>query len=82
MKAKKLVYGVGINDADYAVQKCEIVGYVNGKRKRRLVWICPYYLAWCSMLKRCQSAKYQEKKPTYKGCSVSEEQLTLNKFDR
>lgn len=32
MKAKKLVYGVGINDADYVVQKNETI-MVNGGAK-------------------------------------------------
>ena len=75
----KLVYGVGINDADYVVKKWETF-YVNGVRKRKLVWECPYYRAWCNMLQRCYSAKYQETHPTYKGCSVSEEWLTFSVF--
>ena len=85
MKAKKLgkpklVFGVGINDADYVVQKFETIGYVNGKRKQRLVWVCPYYRAWGNMLERCYSSKFQERQPTYKGCSVSEEWLTFSVF--
>jgi len=80
VKAKKLVHGVGINDADYVVQKMETTGYVNGVRKQRLVWTCPYYRAWVEMLKRCYSDKYQEKYPTYKGCSVSDEWLRFSVF--
>lgn len=80
MKIKKLVYGVGITDADYVVQKWETIGYVDRKRKRNLVWLCPYYNTWASMLERCYSAKYQERKPTYKGCSVSEEWLRFSNF--
>lgn len=80
MKIRKLVYGVGINDADYVTQKKESVGYVDGKRKRKLVWNCPYYQTWVGMLKRCYSTKYQEKRPTYKGCSVSDEWLTFSNF--
>ena len=79
-KPKKLVCGVGINDADYVVEKRETIGYVNGKRKQKLVWICPYYETWKSMIERCYSAKYQERRPTYKGCSVSEEWLTFSNF--
>ena len=79
-KAKKLVYGVGINDADYVIKKWETIGYVNGKRKRKLIWICPYYRAWKHMLERCYSTKYQERQPTYKGCSVSEDWLTFSNF--
>lgn len=79
-KNKKLVYGVGINDADYAVQEFETVGYVNGKQKQKRAWVCPYYQTWKHMLMRCYSAKYQEEYPTYKGCSVSEEWLTFSNF--
>ena len=79
MKAKKLVFGVGINDADYVVQRNEIIE-VNGKQKLKLVWVCPYYRAWHNMLMRCYSTKYQERFPTYKGCSVSEEWLTFSVF--
>lgn len=71
---------MGINDADYAVQKYETVGYVNGKRKQKLVWVCQYYQTWKNMLVRCYSAKCQEKNPTYKGCSVSDEWLVFSKF--
>ena len=80
MKPRKLVCGVGINDADYVVQKFETVGYVNGKQKQRLVWRCPYYSRWMAMLKRCYSAKYQESKPTYAGCTVSDDWLTFSNF--
>ena len=75
----KLVYGVGINDADYVVQKKETI-YVNGVRKQKLVWMCPYYQVWKHMLTRCYSAKYQGRNPTYEGCSVSEEWLRFSNF--
>ena len=78
---KRLVYGVGINDADYAVTKWETT-VVNGVQKRKLVWYCPYHRAWTSMLQRCYSSKLQERFPTYKGCSVSEEWLTFSNFKR
>lgn len=85
MKAKelselRLVYGVGVNDADYVTQKFETIGYVDGKQKRKLVWFCPYYRVWHDMLRRCYSAKLQEKYTTYKGCNVSEEWLTFSNF--
>lgn len=80
MKPRKKVYGVGINDADYAVQKNEAIGYVGGKLKQQRVWMCPYYQAWKHMLMRCYSAKYQERHPTYVGCSVADEWLTLSNF--
>lgn len=80
MEPRNLVYGVGINDADYVVKKNETIGYKNGKRKIKRVWTCLYYQAWGNMLKRCYSAKSQESRPTYKGCSVSEEWLTFSNF--
>ena len=79
---RKLVYGVGINDADYVVTKKETIRHVNGKRKQRLVWICPYYRVWHNMLERCYSPKFQEKYTTYKGCSVSKEWLRFSNFKR
>lgn len=80
LSTPKLVYGVGINDADYAVQRKETIGYVDGKQKQKLIWICPYYSTWTDMLSRCYSSKYQDRKPTYKGCSVSEDWLTFSHF--
>lgn len=77
---KKLVYGVGVNDADYVVQKNETVGYVDGKRKQKLIWVCPFYRVWKSMLERCYSARWQEKYQTYAGCTVATEWLTFSNF--
>jgi hypothetical protein len=83
VKKKKLVYGVGINDADYIIQKTEVVGYENGKRRQRLIWICPYYRKWQSMLRRCYSYNMQSTtNPTYIDCSVCEEWLTFSNFKR
>lgn len=80
MKIRKLVCGVGINDADYVVQKFETIRDINGKRKRRLVWECPFYRTWCGMLRRCYSIKLHEEYPTYIGCSVSEEWKRFRNF--
>lgn len=66
----KLLHGVGINDADYKVRP-----NIDGKRA-----MCSFYQKWTSMLKRCYSEKYQEKNPTYKGCSVVGEWLTFSNF--
>lgn len=82
MKTRKLMFGVGVNDADYVVEKKETIGYVDGKRKQKLVWFCPFFRVWKSMLARCYSAKYQERYPTYKGCTVSKEWLTFSIFKR
>lgn len=76
----KLVYGVGINDADYVVDKKKTTGYEDGKQKWCRLWMCPFYSVWKSMISRCYSQKFQSRKPTYIGCSVCEEWLTFSKF--
>ena len=76
MPAKyKLVYGWGVNDLDREVQKFV---FVDGKHK--VVWSCPYYNDWRHMLERCLNKNYQEKYPTYKGCTVCEEWKYLSNF--
>ena len=76
-KRKKLVYGFGINDADYVIDKREII---NGKRV--VVWKCPFYTSWSGMLQRCYSEAYHHKKPTYRGCKVCDEWLIFSNFKR
>lgn len=67
---RKLVFGVGINDAPYMIRYTE-----SGKSK-----MCKYYLRWLNMLTRCYDKKYQEKKPTYIGCYVCNEWLYFSNF--
>ena len=76
-RKSKLVSGVGINDADYEVQKYAVV---SGKRKR--TWVCPYYNVWKSMITRCYSRVYQSRQPTYKNCTVCNEWLTFSNFKK
>lgn len=64
----KLICGVGVNDSNYKTSK-EII--VAGKRK--MVWVCPFYLKWKSMITRCYSPKSITLKPTYEVCSVAPE---------
>lgn len=78
----KLVCGVGVNDADYVVQRWETTGYVNGKLKRKQVWICPFYQTWRSMLERCFSEKRKAKYPTYNDVTCCKEWLTFSNFKR
>ena len=78
----KLIQGVGINDADYVVKVSEYLEEIlpSGKKKRKLVWFCPYYSRWTDMLRRCYSKKLHEKRPTYLGCTVCKEWLTFSSF--
>lgn len=71
-KKTKLVYGVGINDADYTVAPI-----INGKQV-----ICKYYDNWHGMIRRCYDQKYQVKYPTYIDCSVCEEWLRFSNFKK
>lgn len=77
---KRLVYGVGINDADYVTQVKETVRMFEGEREQEVIWLCPFYVRWTSMLARCYSEKQQLKQPTYRGCSVTSEWLTFTNF--
>lgn len=79
IKKIKLIEGVGVNDVDYRVQVKEGI-YVDGKPKQRLIWVCPFYVKWRDMLRRCYSDKYHINLPTYIGCSVSDEWLSLSTF--
>lgn len=58
---KKLVYGVGINDANYEV------------RPKASNHTCYFYVRWQSMLKRCYYTKFQSSQPTYANCKVCDE---------
>ena len=70
-KKNKKIAGVGINDADYKISTTD----ANGKTK-----LCPYYMVWSSMLRRCYSPASLIKDPTYKGCSVIEDWHTFSNF--
>ena len=74
-----LIEGWGINDADYVVKVQEDF-YVNGSRKRKLLWECPYYKVWKSMIQRVKSLNFRNKRPTYEGCTVCEEWKHFSKF--
>ena len=70
ISSRKLVFGVGVNDSDYMVKP-----KVNGKKLT-----CLYYERWHAMIGRCYSSKYQERQPSYKGCSVCDEWLLFSNF--
>lgn len=80
IKGKGLVSGIGINDADYVVQK--FISYTDqeGKVKRRLFWFCPFYAKWSHMIKRCYGETNLIKRPTYQDCYVCGEWLTFSNF--
>lgn len=75
MSLRKPIFGIGINDAGYAVQKQSIV---NGKRTT--VWVCPFFRVWMSMLVRCYSSNSHKTNPKYHDCSVSSEWFLFSRF--
>ena len=63
----KSVYGVGyLGEGEYKAS-------INNKNTK-----C--YNTWRGMLQRCYDPKYQEKKPTYKGCRVEDYLLCFQNF--
>lgn len=74
-KRNKLLSGVGINDANYNVYEYTVV-----EGKTKMIWCCPFYKTWGSMLVRCYSPKYQKLYPTYIGCSVTKEWHLFSNF--
>lgn len=82
MKIRGLTYSVGINDADYVVQKHEVVSNINGLKKRKQIWACPFYLTWYNMLKRGYSEDYKNSRPTYQDVFVNEEWHRFSNFKR
>ena len=59
-------------------QKCMVYGV--GYNDLLYTRDTPSYLAWTSMLERCYSPKYQQKKSTYQGCYVCKEWHTFSNF--
>lgn len=75
LKRTRLVYGVGVNDADYNVCK---TGLVNGKKKT--LEVCPYYMRWKGVIERCHSERFLRKNPSYEGCTLVSEWLRFSNF--
>lgn len=76
MKRKiKLLAGVGKNDADYPVTRREVID-----GKNRIVWMCPFYIKWANLLKRCYSESVWKRHPSYKNCKVVDEWHLFSTF--
>lgn len=70
LSKRKPLYGVGINDADYAINP--VICGVNV--------MCPSYAAWVNMLTRAYSSSYHKRQPTYRDVIVCDEWLTFSNF--
>jgi len=69
-RKQKLVYGIGINDADYCV----------ATRQKGKQWLCPFYQTWRNMLCRCYCTARLTKRPSYENCTVAEEWYLFSNF--
>ena len=76
----RLIYGVGINDANYVLRIYKELPKTNDKRNQKLIWRCPFYARWVHMLERCFSNKLKTRYPTYKDVTCCEEWLTFSNF--
>jgi len=72
INSRKLVCGVGINDANYITNQI-----IDGSRL-----VCPYYNRWTIMINRCYSNKFKAIQQTYKECEVCQEWITFSKFKK
>jgi hypothetical protein len=72
---KKMVYSVGINDAEY-----EVYIYDRSTTPVKQIWVCPYYSRWNTMLKRAYSEKYKATNTSYAAVTVCDEWLRFSSF--
>lgn len=68
----RLIFGKGINDADYSVSET-----VQRDGKTVHVWCCPYYRLWKNMFQRCYS---EEKNKAYSNSVVDEAWFLFSDF--
>ena len=72
LSQRRPLYGVAINDAEYMSSP-----NIGGNMVRD-----PCYSAWKSLIVRCNSEKYQSKRESYIGCTVSGEWLRFSMFQK
>lgn len=70
-KPRTPVYGIGINDAPYAIAYKD----EQGKEHR-----CPFYTRWRSLIQRIGDSKFHEQWPNYAECTIDPAWLTFTNF--
>lgn len=70
IRKRRLVCGVGVNDADY-----KVTYMFEGKRHT-----CKFYYTWHNMLKRCYSGTLKERHPSYENAVCCEKWLLFSNF--
>lgn len=74
------IMGIGVNDADYTVQKNIRTGTSpSGKPTYKMVWICPYYKLWRSVIVRCYDSTVKNAN-VYAKSTVHEDWLRFSTF--
>ncbi len=74
----RLVFGAGINDANYMVQIEDHEWFAKTKQ-RVVVWRCPIYQHWMALIRRCYSKKQKLTQP-YLDSTVCEGWLRFSNF--
>ena len=70
-KGERRVFGVG-----HKAPSTKVYAFEN----KVMLWKCPYYVLWTSILRRCYSEVYLLKNPSYRGCVVEEVWHTFENF--
>ena len=77
LAAKNFVYGVGVNDL------ADDPNWISKKydsSTKKIIWRCPFYKKWNSILRRCYNEKEFHKWPQYKDCTISDEWKIFSNF--
>ena len=64
-------------DVDYTTVIRKELPKVNGKRKREVVWACPYYVVWQNLHTRIKNVS---RRPCYSDLEICEDWYYLSKF--
>lgn len=76
---QRLLYNLGIVDLDYILTKDTVI-HVNGVRKSKRLWICPFYDRWSGIIKRVTHKGDTARDICYQDVGVSEDWIYASKF--
>lgn len=79
---KKLICGIGVNDADYVIKRAVKYKDEKGKSRSKLMWSCRVYSSWKSMIERVYGTKPLNSRPTYISVSICKDWLIFSNFKK
>lgn len=79
-KKNKLIFGVGINDANYVVKISRRHKLPSGAWKSKLVWQCPIYSSWKRMIERVHCKKTLMRRPSYEKVKICQDWYLFSNF--